>query len=131
MTLRNRNNILHVASMRVATSLGLRFTLDYSYTSDQQADFLADPVFDAYSLWGLHLLLHPQSEKWEIAVFGRNLTEEYYWTSVQMQTDTTFRYTGLPSTWGASFSDSTSEPASNAVRKTATRWNSNEGYPCY
>ncbi len=35
-------------------------------------------------------------------LYGRNLTDEYYWTSVQTQTDTTFRYAGMPLTWGAS-----------------------------
>lgn len=97
-------NALASYDFGLSQSLSGRLTVDYSHTSDQQGDFLADPVFDvdSYSLLGLHFVVQPDSDRWEFAVFGRNLTDEYYWTSVQTQTDTTFRYAGLPRTWGAS-----------------------------
>ena len=97
-------NALASYDFTLSDSLSAQLTVDYSYTSDQQGDFLADPIFDvdSYNLWGLHLVVRPDSDKWQFAVFGRNLTDEYYWTSVQTQTDTTFRYAGMPRTWGAS-----------------------------
>jgi outer membrane receptor protein involved in Fe transport len=97
-------NALASYDFGLSDTLRARLTVDFSHTSDQQGDFLADPIFkvDSYQLLGLHFVVQPNSDKWEFAVFGRNLTDEYYWTSVQTQTDTTFRYAGMPLTWGAS-----------------------------
>ena len=97
-------NALVSYDFALSQSMSARLTVDYSHTSDQQGDFLGDPAFavDSYDLLGLHLLLAPDSEKWEVAIFGRNITDEYYWTSVQKESDTAFRYAGMPQTWGAS-----------------------------
>lgn len=83
-----------------------RLTIDASYSDDQQADLEGNPVFavDSYTLVGASLALSPSgSSKWEGILWGRNLTDEYYWNSVQTQTDTSMRYAGMPRTWGVSF----------------------------
>ena len=83
-----------------------RLTIDASYSDDQQADFEGNPVFavDSYTLVGANLTLSPSgTSKWEGTLWGRNLTDEYYWNSVQTQTDTSMRYAGMPRTWGVSF----------------------------
>lgn len=97
-------NALASYDFDLSASWSARLTVDMSHTSEQQGDFLGDPIFDvdSYNLWGFNFLIRPSSDKWEFSIFGRNLTDEYYWTSVQTQTDTTFRYAGMPRTMGAS-----------------------------
>lgn len=98
-------NFLASYSMGLWSDLTAQITLDARYTSDQQGDYLGSPEFtvDSYTLWGLNVDVVPASEQWEVAMWARNLTDEYYWNSVQKQTDTIFRYTGMPRTWGMSF----------------------------
>ena len=36
-------------------------------------------------------------------MFERNLTDEYYWTSVDVQTDAVYRIPGLPREYGVRF----------------------------
>ncbi len=38
--------------------------------------------------------------KWRIEIFGRNVTNEYYWINVSRQTDMVTRLAGLPATYG-------------------------------
>jgi len=37
-------------------------------------------------------------------LFGRNLTDEYYWTAVHGWGDAVVRYAGMPRTYGVEFS---------------------------
>lgn len=41
---------------------------------------------------------------WRLSVFGRNVTNTYYWTNAVKVLDTTIRYAGRPATYGVSFS---------------------------
>jgi outer membrane receptor protein involved in Fe transport len=41
---------------------------------------------------------------WRVGLFVRNLTDKYYWTSVNSGGDTLTRYAGLPRTFGANAS---------------------------
>ena len=41
---------------------------------------------------------------WRLSIYGRNLTDEYYWNSVASAGDGAVRFTGEPRTFGASFS---------------------------
>lgn len=41
---------------------------------------------------------------WRLSLYGRNLTDEYYWNSVASAGDGAVRFTGEPRTFGASFS---------------------------
>ena len=88
----------------LSEQLDAQVTLDISHSGKQQGDFEGDSAFkvDAYTLVGLNVGLLPNNQAWEANFWMRNLTDEYYWTSVQIQTDTTFRYAGMPRTWGAS-----------------------------
>jgi outer membrane receptor protein involved in Fe transport len=42
--------------------------------------------------------------KWRATLFGRNITNTYYWSSATRVTDTIVRYTGAPATYGATVS---------------------------
>ena len=87
----------------VTPTIDAQFTLDVSYTSDQQGDFVGRPEYavDSYTLVGGNIAIFPNDGPWEFSVFGRNLTDEYYWISAHRLTDTNVRYTGRPRTWGA------------------------------
>lgn len=41
---------------------------------------------------------------WKIMVWGKNITDEYYWTNVMATADTTGRLTGIPATYGITLS---------------------------
>ena len=94
-------------------NLSLRATVDVSYRDDALAELQAvgvpDPMFnrtDSYTLVGARLALTPAADNWEVALFGRNLTDEFY----ALFTDPLFasdeyadRLPGMVRTWGAEF----------------------------
>lgn len=86
----------------LSDNLQAQLTVDVSHTSRQQGDFLGDSRFtvDPYTLVGANLAFGPPERDWEISVFVRNLTDEYYWHSSHLLTDAIVRYTGQPRTWG-------------------------------
>lgn len=88
----------------IGESMTGRLTVDAKYSGEQQADLNGDSRFDidAYTLWGAHLGLQSTDGHWEAELYARNLTDEYYWTSVQYITDTIVRFSGIPRTYGAS-----------------------------
>ena len=42
--------------------------------------------------------------EWQAQIWGRNITDEYYWTQSQSTNDTVMRWTGMPRTYGISIS---------------------------
>ena len=54
--------------------------LDYYYTDDyfSEADNLPEHLYGDYSLWNGSLTYVPRSEQWQVAIQGRNITDEYY-----------------------------------------------------
>jgi outer membrane receptor protein involved in Fe transport len=79
-----------------------RITLDANYSGEQQADLEGDSRFkiDAYTLFGAHLGVQSLDGKWEAEAFVRNITDEYYWTSVVFFTDSISRFSGSPRSFG-------------------------------
>jgi iron complex outermembrane receptor protein len=66
---------------------------------------LADPYrIDSYALLDLRAGLISSDSRWRVQLWGKNVTNEYYWTNVVAFYDTIGRYTGRPATYGASFS---------------------------
>jgi iron complex outermembrane recepter protein len=43
-------------------------------------------------------------DAWRLQVWGRNVTNEWYWTAADRVNDTILRYTGLPTTYGVTLS---------------------------
>jgi iron complex outermembrane receptor protein len=41
---------------------------------------------------------------WELSLWGRNLTDEYYWSAVSSNANVVVRFPGKPTTYGASLS---------------------------
>ncbi|WP_313800908.1 TonB-dependent receptor [Sphingobium sp.] len=46
----------------------------------------------------------PADDKWHLTIWGRNVTNEYYWTGVSMVIDIVTRNAAMPATYGATLS---------------------------
>ena len=55
----------------------------------------------AHTLIDLRAGVEAPDGKWRLAIYGRNITNEYYWTAAYRITDTTVRYAGQPVSYGA------------------------------
>ncbi|WP_162300090.1 TonB-dependent receptor [Kineobactrum sediminis] len=55
---------------------------------------------DSYSLLDMNIGIRSRSADWELALWGKNLTDEYYWHSAVPAFDTDGRYPGRPAEYG-------------------------------
>lgn len=71
----------------------------YSYRSATKGGFDKDPILtiDSYGLLDLRVDFGPSNGAWDVQFFGRNVTDEYYWTNVARYVDTIRRLPGCPS----------------------------------
>nr|WP_136251272.1 TonB-dependent receptor [Ningiella ruwaisensis] len=76
--------------------------LSISYRSDASAAIGPEPDFevDSYALVNATVNLLPDSENWSVGLYATNLLDEYYWTSVDIQTDSIYRIAGMPREFG-------------------------------
>lgn len=96
-------------NFNLADTLSLRATVDVSYRDEAKADLTAqgvpDPLFNkvhSYTLVGARLALSSAEDNWEVALFGRNLTDEYYALMTEtLSNEFANRLPGMPRTWGA------------------------------
>jgi len=74
--------------------------------SGTAAAFGDDPQFDlnSYALLDLRLGLRSDDGKWEVKLWGHNVTDKYYWVGVTHLIDTLDRIAGDPATFGVSAS---------------------------
>ena len=77
---------------------------NYSYRTETNATLGEDPlhVIDAYGLLDLRAGFGAPDGAWRFSVWGRNVTDEYYWNNVARAIDTVSRYAGMPATYGVS-----------------------------
>ena len=70
-------NLLVSYEWNLPRDLVLRVQADYAWT-DEQAAALSDPaaIYGPYSALGARLSLTSADEKWELALWGKNLTDE-------------------------------------------------------
>ncbi|MET0660541.1 MAG: ligand-gated channel, partial [Steroidobacteraceae bacterium] len=56
---------------------------DMTFSSGYFGDATNNPRSrqDSYQLYNLTARIHDESDKWEFAIIGRNLTDEYYYTT--------------------------------------------------
>jgi len=59
---------------------------------------------DPYTLVDLRAGVETADGTWRLQVWGKNVTDKYYWTNVVHTFDTIIRYTGRPATYGATLS---------------------------
>ncbi len=61
-------------------------------------------AIDGYTLLDLRAGIASADDRWKISVWGRNVTDKYYWTNAYKIADVSARYAGMPATWGATLS---------------------------
>lgn len=59
---------------------------------------------DAYTTLDLRAGIGAPDDSWRISIFGRNITNEYYRTTVFFSSDTRYRYAARPVTYGVTLS---------------------------
>jgi outer membrane receptor protein involved in Fe transport len=72
----------------------------YQSSTNSQLGDLPLLKIDAYTLLDLRAGVESHDGAWRLSVFGRNVTNAYYWTAANHDLDTTVRFAGMPATWG-------------------------------
>lgn len=77
-----------------------------TYHSATIAAFAGGPLLNIadYTLLDLRAGLRGPDDKWRVEVWGHNVTDQYYWQSVEHLEDTVARTTGMPATFGITIS---------------------------
>ncbi|MEI9988614.1 MAG: TonB-dependent receptor [Rhizomicrobium sp.] len=88
----------------ITDTLGLQATVNEHWQSKSCADLCTDAVYaiKSYGLLNASIGLHSLDNNWLFSIWGRNLTNQYYWTSVANNTNTYVRFPGMTMTYGAS-----------------------------
>jgi outer membrane receptor protein involved in Fe transport len=88
----------------ISDTLGLQLALNARWQDDSAADLGDSPgyIIDAYGLVNASVGIHDLGGKWQASLWARNLTDEYYWTSVASNANVVVRFPGMPVTYGAS-----------------------------
>lgn len=55
---------------------------------------------DSYALLDLRAGYVAEDDKWKVMVWGKNVTDEYYWTTIIPSSDNLARFAGRPATYG-------------------------------
>lgn len=93
-------------SRDINANLGFQAALNARWQAKSHADLEGDPrfVITDYALVNGSLGVHSLDDRWELSIWGRNLTNEYYWTAVSSNANVVVRFPGQPRTYGASLS---------------------------
>lgn len=77
-----------------------------AYQGKSNGNFGSDSRFDIpdYTLLDLRAGLASPDGSWRAWIWGRNVTDEYYWTNADRIGDRSIRFAGQPATFGASVS---------------------------
>ncbi|MBT0669524.1 TonB-dependent receptor [Novosphingobium profundi] len=95
-----------VVTVPLSSTLDFRTTLNGSYQSKTHSDFGEDPLFAIkdYFLLNGSIGIESSDRRWGVSVWGRNITNTYYWTSVVDNQNLNVRYAGMPRTYGLTLS---------------------------
>jgi len=90
---------------RVSSGLNAFGGINVAYRSRTSAAMAAPPDFDIaeYTLVDAQLGIESVDGVWKAWVWGKNLTDEYYWTNMAASSGL-YRFVGMPLTYGLSFS---------------------------
>lgn len=77
-----------------------------NYRTATIAGFGTDPRLAIGSYWLVDLRagIGAADGKWKVQLYGRNVTNQYYWSNVAASVDNTRRFAGVPATYGVQFS---------------------------
>jgi len=86
-------------------TLGFGMQLSGRYQTEAEGDLEAseEARIDDYGLLNAGLSLYSLDQRWEVALWGANLTDEYYWLAVTQNANTWVRLPGKSRTYGATF----------------------------
>jgi outer membrane receptor protein involved in Fe transport len=90
----------------LSSGLKLQAALNGRWQDKSSADLEGNPLFaiDSYGLLNASVGLSDPAKGWELSLWGRNLTDEYYWSAVSSNANVVVRFPGKPRTYGASLS---------------------------
>lgn len=85
---------------------GLFGALNGRWQSDSTAGDPDNPLYDidAYGVLNGSIGVYTLDDRWEFSVWGKNLTDEYYWQQITSNANVILRFAGRPRTYGASLS---------------------------
>ncbi|USQ95594.1 TonB-dependent receptor [Caulobacter sp. RL271] len=90
----------------VGDGLELNAALNGRWQDKSYADLEGNPLFviDGYGLLNASIGIGAPDKGWDLSVWGRNITNEYYWSAVSSNANVVVRFPGKPTTYGASLS---------------------------
>ena len=73
-----------------------------TYRTSTNGDFVPDVrlAIDSYALLDLRVGIEGPDASWRVGLFGRNVTNKYYWQTAVRRGDAIIRFTGMPVTYG-------------------------------
>ena len=88
----------------VTATLGINATLNGRYQSTSHADLAGTDLYavDSYSVLNASVGVQTLDGRWDLTLWGSNLTDEYYWLTVTQGANTVIRFPGQARTYGAS-----------------------------
>lgn len=90
------------SSLEMYVGGGLTYVDDASSRFPQRD--VGSPVLPSYTLLDLRAGFGPADGSWEVQIWGRNITDEYYRTSDNNSVDTSYYYAGQGSNFGVTLS---------------------------
>jgi outer membrane receptor protein involved in Fe transport len=93
----------------ISSNLTAFVSADASYQSKSSAAFGSGEAYadgappleiKAYGLLNLAAGIGPANQRWRLEIWGKNVTNTYYWTTVNYISDTVARLAGMPATYG-------------------------------
>ncbi|WP_336950651.1 TonB-dependent receptor [Sphingobium aromaticivastans] len=63
---------------------------------------ISDAYIKGYAILDLRAGLRDENDRWNVTVYGKNVTNSYYWTNRLRNFDTVVQYAGRPVEWGIS-----------------------------
>lgn len=88
----------------ITSSLGLQAAFNGRWQDDTAADLGDQETFqiDSYSLFNASIGVHSLDDRWALQLWGRNIFDTYYWTSVASNANVVVRFPGQAPTYGVS-----------------------------
>lgn len=90
----------------ITNDLGFRGSLSGRWQSDSTAGDPDNPLYDidSYGILNGSVGIYSLDDKWDLSIWGQNLTDEYYWQQITSNANVVLRFAGKPRTYGISLS---------------------------
>lgn len=92
----------------ISDTLGAGLSVSMNYQSKSKGALESNPLLaiNARTLVDASIFIFGNDSDWKVSLWGRNLFNKYYWNNTDSEQDTYIRFTGMPRTFGVSFSTS-------------------------